>query len=50
MIFGAAAGARIGLAYQRGSNQFTVASTGILATDVTTQRSVGTGVTLTAGV
>ncbi|MEV4566237.1 hypothetical protein AB0K12_20945 [Nonomuraea sp. NPDC049419] len=43
-------GTGAGLSCQRGSNQLTVASSGDLVTDVTTQRSVGTGVTLTAGV
>ncbi|GAB2945164.1 right-handed parallel beta-helix repeat-containing protein [Nonomuraea fastidiosa] len=43
-------GSGTGLSYQRGGNQLTVTSTGNLVTEVTTQRSVGSGVNVTAGV
>lgn len=39
-------GTGTGLSYQRGSNQLTVTSTGNLVQNVTTPRSVGTGVTI----
>lgn len=42
-------GTGTGLSYQRGSNQLTVTSTGNAVTGVTTPRSVGAGVTVTAG-
>ncbi|WP_083974809.1 right-handed parallel beta-helix repeat-containing protein [Herbidospora daliensis] len=42
-------GSGTGLSYQRGGNQLTVTSTGNSVTNVTTQRSVGAGVTLSSG-
>ncbi|MGI5272481.1 right-handed parallel beta-helix repeat-containing protein [Nonomuraea sp. CA-218870] len=42
-------GSGIGLSYQRGGNQLTVTSAGNAVTGVTTQRSVGAGVNLSAG-
>ncbi|GAB1823641.1 right-handed parallel beta-helix repeat-containing protein [Herbidospora sp. RD11066] len=42
-------GTGTGLSYQRGSNQLTVTSSGNSVTGVTTQRTVGAGVTLSSG-
>ncbi|MEU1393508.1 MULTISPECIES: right-handed parallel beta-helix repeat-containing protein [unclassified Nonomuraea] len=42
-------GSGVGLSYQRGGNQLTVASSGNAVSGVTTQRAVGSGVNLTAG-
>jgi parallel beta helix pectate lyase-like protein len=44
------AGTGVGLSYQPGGNSLTVTSTGNLVTGVTTARSIGSGVTVTAGV
>ena len=40
----------VGLSYKRGANQLTVTSSGNLVSDVRTDRLVGSGVVLTAGV